>query len=213
MLERLKFHLPLLLEEIYTSKPMTIWGELAFYLGGDRKVRARLEKVLDILKSQQANLMLDLGTGCAYPTREIIRRGYVQRAVGIDYEDLPLRVASKKIREEDLKDKIELILCHGRLLPFRSDSFDLVHASGYADYLSRSDIEYALKESKRVTKPGGKLILTASAFGAFENNPLKEKIKSKIMYSLRTIMFKLTGVRQEFYKKGEFYELLRKKWI
>jgi ubiquinone/menaquinone biosynthesis C-methylase UbiE len=77
---------------------------------------------------------------------------------GCDFSFAALRVAATRLRIGAMHSSAALIQGDAQSLPFGNDSFDLVVSCETIEHLP--DVGAAMKEMHRVTKPGGKLLLT-----------------------------------------------------
>lgn len=94
---------------------------------------------------------LDAGTGTGQYLHVLQRRGY--RSSGLDISGEMLRVARRK-----LGASARLVLGALESTPFRTAAFDVVIACRVLSHVERLDV--AMKELARVTRPGGRLLLT-----------------------------------------------------
>ena len=139
-----------------TDKPKDEWGEHAegydkWYL----KFNGAVENYVDweILKKylpeNKKAKILDAAGGTGRITLPLARLGY--DITICDLSAAMLDVARRKLEKEGLIDKVEIIECDVRSLPFENESFDFVLCwyGGYG----------ALKELVRVAKKGGRVSL------------------------------------------------------
>jgi ubiquinone/menaquinone biosynthesis C-methylase UbiE len=84
---------------------------------------------------------------------------------GCDFSFVALRVASKRLGTADLHSSATLTQGDAQSLPFAEASFDLVVSCETIEHLP--DVWAAVKEMHRVTRPGGKLLLTTPNYANF----------------------------------------------
>ncbi len=116
---------------------------------------------------QQPRRILEMGCGSAPFLYSALGRGH--DAVGIDVDYERLRIAELKIDALGLPEawRGRARLGDGQALDFSSDSFDLVTSWAVIEHIP--DLESALFEAVRVTRPGGFLVMTAPDYrGGFE---------------------------------------------
>jgi SAM-dependent methyltransferase len=114
----------------------------------------------DVLNLHNTAGLLDIGTGPGdYPAR-LRREGHRGRLVGVDRS--PGMVAQASTAHVDL-DALEFIEADAMTLPFPDASFDAVTARHMLYHLS--DLDQALKEARRVLKPGGRFLALTNADG------------------------------------------------
>ena len=103
------------------------------------------------LKEGQRVLDLGVGTGLSLPLYP-----WNVRVTGVDLSDSMLREAQKKIRQERLEHVTLLEMDAGRLA-FADDAFDVVIAAFVISVVP--DPIQVIAEIKRVSKPGGKIVI------------------------------------------------------
>ena len=116
---------------------------------------------------QQPRRILEMGCGGAPFLYSALGRGH--DAVGIDVDFERLRIAELKIDALGLPEawRGRARFGDGQALDFPSDSFDLVTSWAVIEHIP--DLESALFEAVRVTRPGGYLMMTAPDYrGGFE---------------------------------------------
>ncbi len=124
---------------------------------GQRHRLNLVKKFVDL----QGKDVLDLGCGIGVFTHLFYTEG--ARAIGLDTEDLYL----KKARE--LYPYLEFVKGRGEDLPFPSDTFHLVFSNEVLEHTD--DDLMVLKESFRVLKPGGYLVIfVPNKFFPFETH-------------------------------------------
>lgn len=132
----------------------------------DESVRDRLIE-MKLLKSNMA--IADLGAGDGYISRSVA--GMVQKVVAVDLSAEMLKELRKKAEEAGIGN-IETLEGDGCDLPLANSSVDVVCSSMYLHHIDEP--EMAVKEMKRVLKPGGTVFL--ADFKEHSNKELKEKM-------------------------------------
>ncbi|MGI8906298.1 MAG: ArsR/SmtB family transcription factor [Candidatus Sumerlaeaceae bacterium] len=97
----------------------------------------------------------DLGTGTGY-LLPILGRHF-NRVIGIDNSHAMLELARKRVEEADVARRVELSEGALEKLPLKNAEVDLAIALLMLHHLP--DVEIALREVRRVLKPGGKLLV------------------------------------------------------
>ena len=110
-------------------------------------------KTLARIDLQEGSKILDLGCGTGELLKILEDRFPSSELTGIDLTEEMLAVAKQK-----LSDNVELLLGSATSLPFDSKSFDWVIMSNVIGHLS--DKKTALKETHRVLKNPGKIVIT-----------------------------------------------------
>lgn len=102
--------------------------------------------------------VLDVGCGtadlCLLMGSQV---GPAGRITGIDLSPEMLAVGRQKVERSPFRDRIRLIQGNALALPFSDDSFDVV-TSGFV-LRNVADLERALAEMGRVTRPGGRVVI------------------------------------------------------
>lgn len=97
-------------------------------------------------------LALDVGCGSGELVAVLAKK--YQFVEGVDYSDIMVGRARKQVHA----DNVNFVKSDCTLLPYEDARFDSVFALGLFDYVQ--NMEAALNEICRVTKPSGRLILT-----------------------------------------------------
>lgn len=117
-----------------------------------RTINKRLQFILDCLDADEKGLnILDIGTGYGVYHVHLVHKAKLY--VGIDVNEENLRHAKKDEKNSDL------FLMSAEALSFKDDTFDVVLLIEVLEHIAND--RKAIKEISRVTKPAGKLILTA----------------------------------------------------
>jgi SAM-dependent methyltransferase len=107
--------------------------------------------------------VLEVACGRGGYVRELTRAGaYV---TGCDFSHTALRAAFAKLLAAEIPPTAALIQADAQNLPFAEDSFDLLVSCETVEHLP--DIQRAFSEMHRVTRPGGKLLLTTPNYVNF----------------------------------------------
>ncbi|NUP04616.1 MAG: bifunctional demethylmenaquinone methyltransferase/2-methoxy-6-polyprenyl-1,4-benzoquinol methylase UbiE [Polyangiaceae bacterium] len=123
--------------------------------GIDKSWRRRASAALAL--SDKGARVLDVATGTADLAIEIATSHASVEVVGVDPSAKMLEVASAKIGARGLSRSIELEIGEAEKLPFPDGSFEGVTiAFGIRNVADRPR---GLREMKRVTKPGGKVVV------------------------------------------------------
>jgi demethylmenaquinone methyltransferase/2-methoxy-6-polyprenyl-1,4-benzoquinol methylase len=116
-------------------------------LGQDRGWRRAVADALDLRPGER---VLDLAAGTATSSAALARTG--ADVVGCDFSLGMLRVGRRAAHEG-----VELVAGDALRLPFADASFDAVTIS--FGLRNTSDVDVALAEMRRVTRPGGRLVV------------------------------------------------------
>lgn len=107
--------------------------------------------------------ILEVACGRGGFVRELARAG--AHVTGCDFSSAALRAASTKLRAADVPPSTTLIQGDAQNLPFADNAFDLVVSCETIEHLP--DVESAMDGIYRVTRPGGKLLLTTPNYANF----------------------------------------------
>jgi demethylmenaquinone methyltransferase/2-methoxy-6-polyprenyl-1,4-benzoquinol methylase len=100
--------------------------------------------------------VLDIAAGTGDLTREFARRvGPSGRVVHTDINEAMLRTGRDRMLDEGLS--LPTVICDAEQLPFPDAAFDLVSVAFGLRNMTHKDL--ALKEMRRVLKPGGRLLV------------------------------------------------------
>jgi ubiquinone/menaquinone biosynthesis C-methylase UbiE len=127
-------------------------------LGRLTESRAR-ERVAALAAVKDGEYVLEVATGTGVQLVDLARRNPTGRTAGVELSPGMVEQTRSRLREASLEN-VELVQGSGLELPFQDASFDLVVNGYMLDLLSREDIPKALKEFRRVLRPGGRLVLS-----------------------------------------------------
>ena len=142
-----------------------IAAEVLSVSGQDDRFRLIDRLTGDLL--QRSRRILEMGCGSAPFLYSALGRGHDAIGIDVDYERL--RMAELKVDALGLPEawRGRARLGDGQALDFPSHSFDLVTSWAVIEHIP--DLESALFEAVRVTRPGGWLVMTAPDYrGGFE---------------------------------------------
>lgn len=105
------------------------------------------------------SMVLDAGSGTGIVTFALHQAGFrPKKTVAFDLSRNSLKLARGQARKEKKVDSKNIVAIQGNILslPFADESFDVVLSCGVLEYVPIDD---GLRESARVLKKGGKLVL------------------------------------------------------
>jgi ubiquinone/menaquinone biosynthesis C-methylase UbiE len=130
---------------------------LLSYLYGSTAARLEREAVnraLSLVHLPPGQWVLDVAVGTGANHRRLRQRlGRGGRLLGVDISPRMLRVARRRL------PTAQLVQANGRVLPFPSESFDLLWSSYFLDLIPTPELTPVLREFSRVLKLGGCLLL------------------------------------------------------
>ncbi|MGV9316828.1 class I SAM-dependent methyltransferase [Streptomyces sp. NPDC003691] len=121
-------------------------------LGTDRRWRRAAAAALP-----DRGHILDIATGTASLALATARRAPAVRVTGVDLNAAMLAVGTRRIRRAGLAGRITTLRARGEHLPFADAAFDGVSIAFAVDDMA--DRERCARESLRVLRPGGTLVL------------------------------------------------------
>jgi predicted CoA-binding protein/ubiquinone/menaquinone biosynthesis C-methylase UbiE len=121
--------------------------------------RAR-RRVLELAALKDGESVLEVATGTGVQLVELARRNPSGRTAGLEPSDGMLAETRKRLRAAGLEARVALVQGSALELPFEDTSFDLLTNGYMLDLLPRDDIPRALREFRRVLRPGGRLVMS-----------------------------------------------------
>ncbi len=100
---------------------------------------------------------LDVATGTGDFTFDLLGHSQVSNVVGLDFTRAMLPFAIEKARERGNSDRIEFVAGDAHALPFPDDTFICATVGfGVRNFI---DVPHALREMRRVVRPGGRVVI------------------------------------------------------
>jgi SAM-dependent methyltransferase len=134
--------------------------------------RSKIDVLVDELYASlpKGGRVLDVGCGTGEHLLRAQKAGL--EAFGVEPAPAMLEVATRNVPDAELKQGVATDL------PYEDGHFDLVIMVEVLRYLDRADTEQALREARRVLKPGGRLFVTLVNRWAFDGFYLLQKLRS-----------------------------------
>jgi len=132
---------------------------------------------------KKGDYVLDVGAGPAVIDCELANNFPDIKVVALDNSIKRLKDAQKNIERAGLKSNISTKFGIANDLPFKANSFDFVFARFLLEYLP--DSESVLKEMKRVTRKGGKIMVQDLDGQLYWHYPEDDYISSKLKVILQ----------------------------
>lgn len=127
------------------------------------------KKVVKKVQSVQPKNILDIATGTGDLAIQMAK-STTAKVTGFDLSAGMLEVGRKKVAEQNLNERIQMIQGDAENMPFENDSFDCITvAFGVRNF---ENLEKGLNEIYRVLKPGGKFLILE--FSQPESFPMKQ---------------------------------------
>lgn len=112
-------------------------------------------RVMDALRIEPADHVLDIGCGHGRSLTELAARAPRGRISGVDPSQLMVEIATQRSRSLIEAVRVEVVLSGVESLPFPDDAFDKAQCVHVLYFWA--DLERPLREIARVLKPGGRL--------------------------------------------------------
>lgn len=129
--------------------------------GGEHRAR---ERGIELLAARAGERVLEIGFGTGKSLVELAHAvGPTGRLVGIDISQGMCDVASKRLREQGLEERVELMVASTPPLPYDDDSFDAICMSFTLELFEDDQIVTMLDGCRRVLRPGGRLAIVSMA--------------------------------------------------
>ncbi len=127
------------------------------------------KKVLQLIAEKNPKNILDIATGTG-DMAILLTKTIATKIVGVDISEGMLDVGRKKIADQHLSDKIEMLYGDSEQLPFDDHAFDAITVCfGIRNFES---LEKGLSEILRVLKPGGRFVILETSVP--ERTPFKQ---------------------------------------
>jgi SAM-dependent methyltransferase len=128
------------------------------------------ERAIARMKVPEDALVLDLGCGSGWATRLLAGYALKGLVVGVDISDEMIEVARSSSKEFE---NVEFHVAGADRLPFREGYFS--HAFSMESLYYYADVGAALKEVRRVMKPGGLFVAVVDLY--LENEPTHQWVE------------------------------------
>jgi demethylmenaquinone methyltransferase/2-methoxy-6-polyprenyl-1,4-benzoquinol methylase len=114
------------------------------------------KKVVEILKKEQPDSILDIATGTGDLAIALVNTG-AKKIIGLDISPGMLAVGKDKVKHKNLDNNIEMVVGDSENLVFEDSTFDAVTVSfGVRNF---ETLEIGMAEILRVLKPNGSLVI------------------------------------------------------
>ncbi len=153
-------------------------------------------KLFEMLEIEKNITCLEVGVGRGEFLRHCAKMG--AKMTGIDYSEDAISIARETMHDFP---EAEIMVADARNLPFESDSFDRVFAGDVIEHLSYEDGILMLRETYRVLRPGGFMLIHTAP-----NTVFTKKIYPLARCVLRLISKEaVESVDQHLEVGGEFH--------
>ena len=140
------------------------------------------KNVVALVKKGKAKKVLDIATGTG-DLAIMMAKADIDDVTGLDISPGMLNIGMQKVKDEGLKERVNMVIGDSEKLPFEEGTFDAITvAFGVRNF---EDLELGLREILRVLKPNGSLtVLETSQPTGF---PVKQGFQFYSKYVIPTI--------------------------
>jgi SAM-dependent methyltransferase len=114
-------------------------------------------RVIDLAAPTAGEIVCDVGCGNGMYLAELARRGFAGRVLGLDLSTGMLAASRERLGEDSPAATVGLLAADATALPLRDGVADLTLALHMLYHVP--DPSQALRELRRVTRPGGRVII------------------------------------------------------
>jgi ubiquinone/menaquinone biosynthesis C-methylase UbiE len=167
-------------------------------LGYDREASARLERtyttadvqaqrdtVRRALRAQPGEAILDLGSGPGILATELAAEvGPDGKITALDVSTDMNAIASRRADKAGMRERIDVVLSDASELAFADACFDAAVSTQVLEYVD--DVDRALRELRRVLRPGGRLVLLDTDWDTLVWSARDEALVARILDAWRS---------------------------
>ncbi len=155
--------------------------------------RKATKYALEFAKIKDKETILEVACGTGVVFKQIVRQNPDGKNIGIDLSPDMLRKAKMRLKKAGVYN-YELREGNALQLDFEDNSFDLVVNNFMVDLMPLDAFDTIASELFRVTKPGGRVVITTFSFGT-------KSIHKFWLWIAKRMPDLLTGCRPVSYKK------------
>jgi ubiquinone/menaquinone biosynthesis C-methylase UbiE len=163
-----------------------------------RKLPLRLAEPLRRGRVEPGQRVLDVGTGRGEIALNCASLG--ADAVGIDYADPALDVAQEALRAypPDVRRRCRFVAMDAKHLDFADETFDRIFMLDVVEHLYPEELQLALREARRVMKPGALLVIHTEPNRNYVDLALPLYASRWLHWLAEPVVVRLTGSRVPF---------------
>jgi ubiquinone/menaquinone biosynthesis C-methylase UbiE len=137
-------------------------GFQEFRESGGRRIPPRFVKALRLARIRPGERVLDIGCGRGEMVIQPALLG--AHGVGVDYAPDALRIALDALATHpaEVRARAAVLAMDATKLGFRDESFDVIFMNQLVEHFYPDELNAMLAETRRLLKPGGRLILNTS---------------------------------------------------
>ncbi len=142
-------------------------------------------KIARIFKKYKVRKILDLGCGTGRQVIYFVKKGF--NVYGFDISEEGIRIASRWLKEKGLKANFKIGSIYKKF-PYKNNFFDAVISTHAIHHGKIGEIRKAIREIKRVLKPGGLIFINLRKRHIRKYDPRRPIIekygKQKVSYKM-----------------------------
>ncbi len=120
------------------------------------------------LGMREGESVLELGCGSGHALQGLLRSPHLSRAIGLDWSEVMIARASRRNRSALEAGRLVLVRGDFGNLPFIDEVADAILAVNVVYFMHSAS---AIREARRVLRPGGRVVLYATHRSAMRNWP------------------------------------------
>ena len=129
-------------------------------------IRRLKQRSYELLCASEGSRVIDVGCGPGIDTSELgLRVGPTGQVVGVDHDAAMVAAAETEARRVGVSGWTRHQVAAGTALPFATDSFDAARSERMFQHLADPGPALALAELRRVTRPGGRIVVADTDWG------------------------------------------------
>jgi 2-polyprenyl-3-methyl-5-hydroxy-6-metoxy-1,4-benzoquinol methylase len=133
----------------YFSNLESIYKKQTFF------VKNRIRNVFELIGPLHGIKILDLGTANGLVSIECAKQGAL--SIGLDFSKVALKNAKRSANQSSVD--VEFVCSDCGILPFKSESFDMLVLADLVEHLDKSLYEKTIMECYHVLKKGGRIMI------------------------------------------------------
>jgi len=149
------------------------WARAGRGAGMEKGHRPVGEQAIELMGLGAASQVVDIGCGSGWAARLMAEKAHDGRVVGIDVSDEMIRIAREGSALVSNASNAEFQVASAERLPFADGEF--THAFSMESLYYYADMSAALKEIRRVLRPGGQFVSVMDLYE--ENKPSHQWIE------------------------------------
>lgn len=128
------------------------------YLNRDNNHQGiKISAIKELTKEMEFTVVLDLG--CCIGTFALEFALYGKKTIGLDLSLYALQSGKRLAKAQKVQDRVSFINASAAFIPLNDNSIDIIFAEDIVEHLTPELLNRMLKESYRILRPNGKIII------------------------------------------------------